>query len=356
MIVRDESTGKFVVEIRGEKLQFDSRREAREWELQNTIGRPVREDITVGSPMTKFEELLDAFLEEKSVRLRGSTKLNYEVLSRRFIRPAFKGMKLEDITPSDVRGWQNDMMKLDYSASYLRKIDTLLVSLFNYGIKFYGMKTNPAILAGTMGSWKNEEMNFWTLEEYSTFIATVEGENLKTAFELLYWTGMRVGELLALTQDDFDFVNHTLSITKSLRRYHREDIITPPKTKKGKRTVYIHEKLEKQVIKYLELRKAQGFPEEGRLFGFTIEQLRNEIKRGCRKTGIKRIRVHDLRHSHASLLIEMNVTPLLIAERLGHEKVETTLEIYSHLYPNKQQELALRLDELDSVNLQPVGN
>ena len=65
--------------------------------------------------------------------------------------------------------------------------------------------------------------------------------------------------------------------------------------------------------------------------------------RGCKKSGVKKIRVHDLRHSHASLLIEMECQPLLIADRLGHEKIQTTLNTYSHLYPNKQAEVAQQL-------------
>lgn len=82
------------------------------------------------------------------------------------------------------------------------------------------------------------------------------------------------------------------------------------------------------------------------------------MDRGCKKSGVKKIRIHDLRHSHASLLIEMGFSPLLISEKLGHENIETTLQTYSHLYPNKHSEVAEKLEKLNEKNLnsEPQNN
>ena len=90
--------------------------------------------------------------------------------------------------------------------------------------------------------------------------------------------------------------------------------------------------------------KLYGYDPPDRLFEVTKHYLKHEMERGCKKTGLREIRVHDLRHSHASLLIELGFAPLLISERLGHESVTTTLEIYSHLYPTKHGEVADRLE------------
>ncbi len=87
-----------------------------------------------------------------------------------------------------------------------------------------------------------------------------------------------------------------------------------------------------------------GLDPNDRLFPYTMHFLHHEMEQGCKKSGVKKIRIHDLRHSHASLLVEMGFSPLLIAERLGHEHVQTTMDTYSHLYPNKQTEVAQRLD------------
>lgn len=95
---------------------------------------------------------------------------------------------------------------------------------------------------------------------------------------------------------------------------------------------------------------------DDRLFPYTKSFLNHEMLRGCKKSGVKKIRVHDLRHSHASLLIEMGCQPLLIADRLGHEKIQTTLNTYSHLYPNKQAEVAAQLENVMNGTTVPNGS
>ena len=162
-------------------------------------------------------------------------------------------------------------------------------------------------------------------------------------FNLLYWSGMRSGELLALTLNDFDFEVCTVSITKNYARMNGEDLFLEPKTPKSNRKITLPQFVCDLVKNYAD--RLYGYSPSDRLFETTKHYLKNEMDRGCRKTGLKEIRVHDLRHSHASLLIELGFAPLLISERLGHESVTTTLEIYSHLYPTKQGEVASRLQD-----------
>ena len=158
----------------------------------------------------------------------------------------------------------------------------------------------------------------------------------------LYWTGIRIGELLALTPKDIDILKKTISITKSYQRLDGRDIITPPKTPKSIRIIAIPEFLAADLQDYINgLYEPQ---EEERLFKVTKHYFEKEIKRGIRASGIKKIRIHDLRHSHCALLIEMGSAPLEIAERLGHERVETTMNTYGHLYPNKQRQLSNKLE------------
>ena len=155
---------------------------------------------------------------------------------------------------------------------------------------------------------------------------------------------MREGELLALTLGDFDFVNQTVSITKTFAQLGGEDIIQPPKTPKSRRSIVMPPEVMQLVRDYAAT--IYDYQPEQRLFQFTKSYLHYEIKRGCKASGVKQIRVHDIRHSHASLLIELGFSPLLISERLGHENIETTLSVYSHLYPNKQSEVAEKLSNL----------
>ena len=162
------------------------------------------------------------------------------------------------------------------------------------------------------------------------------------AFMLLYWTGMRIGELLALTYEDIDLEKRIISISKSYQRLDGKDVITPPKTPKSNRKITIPPLLAEELKEYCS--HLYGIMPNERMFRFTKSYMEHEIVRGIKETGVKRIRIHDLRHSHASLLVELGFQPLAIAERLGHEKIETTLNTYSHLYPNKQAELANRLE------------
>lgn len=162
---------------------------------------------------------------------------------------------------------------------------------------------------------------------------------------IMYWTGIRVGELLALTISDFDAEEKTLSITKSYQRINGKDVITEPKTSKSNRVITLPNFLAAEIEEYIS--KLYGMMPNDRMFVITKSYLEKEMIRGVRISGVKKIRLHDLRHSHASLLIsKLGAQPNLVADRLGHEKIQTTLSVYSHLYPNQARNLADKLDEL----------
>ena len=197
-----------------------------------------------------------------------------------------------------------------------------------------------------MGKKNAEEMQFWTLAEYKKFREAVRNKSRSfMAFQVLYYTGMRIGELMALTKADVDLDARTVSISKTYSRRNGEDVITPPKTPKSNRVIAIPPFLCDELRAYMTT--LYGLQGGDRIFPFTKYFLEHEMVRGCRLSGVKKIRLHDLRHSHASLLIEEGFSPLLIAERLGHENVETTLNTYSHLWPHKQEQVAGRLEALE---------
>ena len=197
-----------------------------------------------------------------------------------------------------------------------------------------------------MGKGRAEEMQFWTQEEFETFIDALKDKPVSYyAFMTLYWTGVRLGELLALSLADFDAEKKTLSITKSYQRINGRDVITEPKTAKGKRVISLPDFLVAELEEYVS--RLYGMMADGRLFMITKSYLEKEMKRGTELSGVKKIRLHDLRHSHASLLIsKLGVQPKLVSERLGHEKIQTTLDTYSHLYPDQSRNLADQLNGL----------
>lgn len=167
-------------------------------------------------------------------------------------------------------------------------------------------------------------------------------------FEVLYWTGMREGELLALSPADIDLYNKTISINRTYQRIEGKDVFTSPKTRKSKRKIQIPDFLCQELSDYIQSRYMLDADE--RLFPVTKSYLSHEMIRGCKKTGVKKIRIHDVRHSHASLLINQGCDALMLADRLGHEKVSTTLNTYSHLFPHKQQELVHSLESLQATD------
>ena len=161
------------------------------------------------------------------------------------------------------------------------------------------------------------------------------------AFEVLYWCGLRIGELLALTLDDVDFEKKTIRINKSYQKIEGKDVLTDPKTPKSIRTIQMPDFLCEEIKEFSN--SLYGITPQDRLFDVSKGYMHHEMDRGSKLAGVKRIRIHDLRHSHVSLLIDMGFTALAIADRVGHESIDITYR-YAHLFPTKQKEIAEKLD------------
>lgn len=329
------------------KRGFDTKREALEWERD--FLKKQNADMNM-----RLSDFVDLYFEDMKPRLKVSTLENKRSLFNALIIPYFGNMPLNVITASDIRKWQADLMSKEYkpgqkySETYLKAVNNQLTSLFNYACKYYDLKENPCHKAGSMGKKRAEEMQFWTTEEYHTFRKYVTDPRSYMAFEMLYYTGMRIGELLALSPSDIDFRAHTVTIKKTLYRQNGENIITAPKTPKSNRVIALPDFLCAELVEYMGA--MQGMKQDSQLFPCLKYFLRDEINGACKKSGVKRIRLHDLRHSHASLLIEHGFSPLLIAERLGHENIETTLNTYAHLWPHKQEKVAECLQEIEAAS------
>lgn len=172
----------------------------------------------------------------------------------------------------------------------------------NYAKRFYNLTTDPCGRAGSMGKSNADEMDFGTLNEYLLFRESIQDKPASyLCFEVLYWTGMREGEMLALTASDIDFEKKTISINKTFSRSKGKDVITVPKTKKSKRVVAMPDFLAEELQDFIN--KQYMLDPRRRLFPYTKSFLSHEMLRGCKDSGVKKIRIHDLRHSHASLLI-----------------------------------------------------
>ena len=361
-IYKTESNNTWYVMVRyqdwtGERKQkckrgFATKREAAQWEQQFILQKKASMDM-------ELESFCKLYEEDVRPRLKKSTWLTKENIIKSKILPYLGKRKVSEITAKDVLDWHNELRKLTsrkgkpLSPTYLKTIHGQLSTIFNHAIKFYDLSMNPARKAGTIGSEESKEMLFWTKAEYKQFSKEMMDKPLSYyAFQLLYWCGIRSGELLALTPADFDFQKRTLRINKSYQRLHGEDVITTPKTKKSNRTIKMPHFLCEEMQEYLGM--LYGLKKKDRIFTVTKSYLHHEMDRGAEAAGVKRIRIHDLRHSHISLLIDMGFSAVAIADRVGHESIDITYQ-YAHLFPSKQTEMADRLDDLGKGDFENVG-
>lgn len=293
-----------------------------------------------------FESFWKMYRNDMGQRLRENTLRSKDYIVELKILPYFGKRKIAEITAADVRIWQGELLKKGYSQTYLRTVNNQLSCIFNYAAKYYDLPRNPCAQAGSIGKGKADEMSFWTQTEFEQFIDCVKDKPLSYyGFLTLYWTGCRIGELLALTLEDFNPVEKTLRINKSYQRIKGRDVITDPKTQKGKRTISLPDFLVEELQEYVG--KLYGMTLQDRMFQTTKAYYEHEMIRGVELSGVKKIRIHDLRHSHASLLIsKLGAQPNLVADRLGYEKIQTTLSTYSHLYPERSRQLAEQLNML----------
>ena len=350
MAVYKDKHGKWYVSVyfvdwkgeRARKLKrgFGTKREAQEWERQ--FLNQSKEDLDMS-----FEAFVELYKRDLKERLKRSTWLMKTSVIDQKILPYFRKKKVQEIKPTDIIAWQNVMLTWrdengrGYSPTYLKTIHNQCSAIFNHAVRYYELKSNPAAKAGNMGKEKTKEMLFWTKPEYQCFSDAMMDKPVSFyAFEILYWCGLRLGEMLALTAADFDFVKNTVRINKSYQRIGCEDVVTDPKTAKSIRTVQMPDFLAEEMKDYI--KSLYGISNNERIFPISKNYLHHEMDIGCKATGVKRIRIHDLRHSHVSLLIDMGFSAVAIADRVGHESIDITYR-YAHLFPTTQQEIANKL-------------
>ncbi len=333
------------------KRGFKTQREAKEYESFFLNQQTASSDIL-------FSSLIENYMEDMRHRLKPTTMETKQNNIEGKILPYFSRIKICDIDTIKIRKWQNELISFrgkngkPYSQTYLKTINNQMSTIMNYAVKHYGLASNPCKIAGSIGKSHAEEMKFWTQEQYEFFSENVQKSAMKLAFDILFYSGIREGELLALTPADI-LPDKRISITKNYAKVKGQELFLIPKTSKSRRDVSIPDFLYDDIQEYIS--KLYGIQPTDRIFYFTKSALGKEMKRTAKKIGLPLIRVHDLRHSHASMLIDMKFDILEISKRLGHESVKTTLDTYSHLYPNKDQKLADRLNQLRRMSSSEEG-
>lgn len=277
------------------------------------------------------------------------------------IKRYFQNTQISEIDYQVLIIFRESLKRKALSNNYINKIMILLKKIIDVAIRQNTLSDNPCRLIKKLPV-KQKRMNYWTLADFLLFDQLFKEDEkvFRLFFHLAFFTGMRKGELLALKWRDIDFTHGQIAVNKSVIRLNGKEIVSEPKTTAGNRVIAIHNKLYELLEKWKssQIELLIGYLEnrsilEVRIFEETpfrvidVNRLRKKYDSILKRSpDLKRIRIHDFRHSHVALLIHQEEKPYIIKERLGHASIQTTYDIYGHLYPSKQRKLADNLDSL----------
>lgn len=344
------------VDITGKKIQkyksgFKTKKEARE-EYSKIIlmsTSDIIEDKNNNKVMFK-DYISEIFLPYYKTQVKIRTYENRLTNINKHFK-YFDTFEINKIEPIHVQAWQLNMIQY-LSPSYVRSVQGLFSLAMDRAVVLGIAKTNPSKIIGNVKKQKNE-VDFWTKDEFEKVISYIYTEDyyqhfLFVSLWFLFMTGMRIGEATAIQWSDINFDTKILSINKNL--YYKNQMnyaFVEPKTKASRRQIVLDDitishlqnwhQIQQNVIQTDFVMSYNGIPTQK-------HTISHAITRYAKLAGVHRIRIHGLRHSHASLLISMGESPLIIKDRLGHEDIQTTLGTYGHLYPNSNYEVASRLN------------
>lgn len=296
-----------------------------------------------------FEDLYLEYCNYQKNRIKESSYIDMTSKCNLHILPYFKKYPVIAISPKIILEWQNSLEK--YSYKHKTCIRGYLYGILRYAEKYYKIQNQ----VGFVDSFRNldspKEMQIWEEEDFIKFINTINRLDYKAFFSALYLTGARKGEILATTWADWDLQKNTLNINKSVTRkvIGKRYAITTPKNKTSIRKISIPQSLANLLINYKNI--LPNALESDFVFGDNNQPIASSsidsyYSTHCQKAGVKKIRLHDFRHSHTSYLISQGVSIVAVAKRLGHKNIEQTLNTYSHLLKDEESILISKLDSI----------
>lgn len=332
------------------KSGFKTKKEA-EAVCAELISQLNKGTYTEPSKMTLAEFLKDWMESVAKNSLKIATYEVYELILNTHILPALGHVKLPQLAPMVLQKFYNQKIDEGLSADYTRKIHYVLSSALNHAVKWRLLSTNPCSLTDPP-KINVKEMKTWSIDELKRFLTHTSDTYLHIAYILALYTGMRMGEILGLRWKDIDFHQGRIHVLQSLARSKKGLIFQDTKSKGSKRSIDITE----DVIAALKKHRSQQ-NQNKRLLGaaykdhdlvvcsqlgtpMSRENLRRHYKRMIKECGVPKIRFHDLRHTHATIMLQLSEHPKIVSERLGHSRTSLTLDVYSHVTPGLQAQAA----------------
>ena len=336
------------------KRGFSTKGEAKSWEESYRT-------VKAGSVRMTFAKFIDeVYCPQMEPRVKPGTWATKISMIDKYIKPFFP-KALNEIEPADLMKWQNHMLTMKnpktgkpFAKSYLQSINNQLTAILSYAVRYYKLPSNPAHIVGNVGSEDDIHIVYWNLEQYKRFAEVMMEEPLYYyIFEVLFWSGIREGECLALQLQDIDLVKKNLIVNKTFYRLKGKDIVGTPKTKQSYRTVALPDNLVEELGDYINMMYKPN-PTD-RLFPVTKSALTRRFKQGAKMAGLPECHVHSLRHAAASLLLELGYSIPAIAARLGHSPVNVGITYkYAHSSPATQEDIANTLDRLSREDQKDV--
>lgn len=306
-----------------------------------------------------YKEFYETYFEPDYKRSVGKSTFENRKSTMRLHFTFFYKTKLKDINAVMLKKWQNKLAE-KYSNSYIRNIYGIFQMSLDLAVKLGLLQVNVAKQVGNVKK-VSQKIDFWTFEDFQKVIATIDKSDYYQHFSfiflwLMFMTGLRIGEAQALLwEKDINFTDKTLSVSKSMYYKNADEFyIKEPKTKAGNRVIALDDTTIQYLLEWREVQRKNVLSKYVLSYnGLPTNKstARHILERHSKLAGIHRIKIHALRHSHASLLISLGENALIVRDRLGHEDIETTLGTYGHLYPNTNREVADRLTGLLTENI-----
>lgn len=327
----------------------DSKKEVKDKlrELENSVaaGRPVEvQRLMVG-------EFLDRWLASIETTVAPSTRKRYQCSVEKQIKPHLGKMRLTALQPIHVEQLYALLAKGKSSARTRQLAGVTLGVAMRHAVRLKLIAYNP-VADIAKPRVKRQEMKIWNAAQVSTFLAAAEFERLHAMYVLALASGLRQGELFGLQWSDVDFANDCLTVQRSLEELSGKLRLKEPKSGRGRKV-----DLPGFAMKALETHRAAMLA-EGNIGGAAVfcnhqggflrkgNVFRRSFKPLIDKTELPRIRFHDLRHTHASLLLANGENVKVVSERLGHANIRITLDTYAHVLPTMQKGAAERMQKL----------
>lgn len=307
------------------------------------------ESLSTPTKEISYKHLWEQFIQNRSSRIKARTSATYIDIQQYHILPEFATLLVSKISKNHIRKWQKELLSKGYSNSYMKNIQINFKRVLMWGENNDMIEKNPFTIDYVKHvDQRKKEIPFFTLEDYNKFHAAIESETDELIFDILYWCGLRKGELFALKFSDIDLLLGTMKIDKTYD--YRNHLVTTPKNNASYREILLTSNLKLSLTAYIaKCNQIAGFTPDLFLFGIdkplstsTLERKRNNY---CQQANIQKINIHAFRHSHVSLLINNGFNVFDIAKRLGHSS-DMVNNTYGHWFKKNQEKLVNRLDRI----------